>query len=244
MNEKTSFTLTTPIAVIIAGLIIAGAIVFTNTTTTDSTNQIAAVDSVETGQIAPQGDPLEAMLPIDKNDHVRGAKNPKVTIVEYSDYECPFCKRFHNTMLNLVDKYPNNLAWVYRHWPIEGLHPVKARREALAAECAADQKGSDGFWEFSDRFMELTPSNNRTNLEKVLPQIADEMGLNQKKFFDCIDSEKFADKVDHDTENALATGGSGTPWSIIILPDGTKVPLNGAQPEEAISKLIDSVLGE
>lgn len=240
MNNK--LTLTTPIAVIVAGLIVAGAIVFTNRSSLDSTNQVATTGSATVEQTAPQDDPLEAMLPVDKNDHVRGAKKPKVTIVEYSDYECPFCKRFHGTMQNLVDKYPDDLSWVYRHWPIEGLHPVKARREALAAECAADQKGSDGFWEFSDRFMELTPSNNRTNLEEVLPQIADKMGLNQNKFFDCIDSEKFAEKVDRDTQNALATGGSGTPWSIIILPDGTKIPLNGAQPEQSISQLIDTVI--
>jgi len=229
-------------AVILAGVIIAGAIMFTSSSSTGQSNQVATGGPVSVQENPSQGDPLEAMIPVSKEDHIKGAKNPTITIVEYSDYECPFCKRFHGTMQNLVEKYPDDLAWVYRHWPIDGLHPIKARREALAAECAADQQGDDGFWKFSDRFIELTPSNNRTDLDTVLPKIADEMGLNQDKFFACIDSEKFADKVDRDIQNALDTGGRGTPWSIVVLEDGTKIPLNGAQPEEAISGLIDKVL--
>ncbi len=236
--------LTTPIAIIITGVLIAGTIAFTNTEQSSSPSQIAQVNSngTETQPTAPQKNPLENVLPVDKTDHVRGSKTPKITIIEYSDYECPFCKRFHDTMKEVVDEYGDDVAWIYRHWPIESLHPVKARREALAAECAADQQGSDGFWQFSDRFLELTPSNNRTNLEEVLPQIAGEMSFDLSEFYDCIDSEKFAGKVERNLQNAVDTGGQGTPWSIIMLPDGNKIPLNGAQPIEAVSRLIEMVL--
>lgn len=235
--------LSTPIAIIIAGVLVAGTIAFTNSNQAPSP-QVAQVNpgSVEVQPALPQENPLENVLPIDKSDHVRGSKNPKITIVEYSDYECPFCKRFHDTMKEVINTYGNDVAWVYRHWPIEGLHPVKARKEALAAECAADQQGSDGFWQFSDRFLELTPSNNRTDLDVVFPQIAREMGLDFEELNSCIETEKFAQKVDRDAENAVATGGRGTPWSVIMLPDGSKIPLNGAQPIEAVSQLIETVL--
>lgn len=237
--------LTTPVSILIVGVLIAGTILFTNLNETSEigaqnvASPIAAQEQVPPAQ--PE-DQTKNVLPISKEDHVRGSKNAKVTIVEYSDYECPFCKRFHDTMKSVIEERGDEVAWVYRHFPLEQLHPEKARKEALAAECAADQKGSEGFWEFSDRFFELTPSNNRTDLDVVLPQIAGEIGLDIDEFNSCVDTEKLADKVDRDAENAVATGGRGTPWSVVIADDGTTFPLNGAQPAVSINQIIDAVL--
>lgn len=105
-------------------------------------------------------EPLEVGLrPISENDHILGNIDAKIIIVEYSDLECPFCKVFHNTMHQVVKKYSGEVAWVYRHFPISGLHP-KAFREAEATECAWEQGGNEMFWKYMDKLFEVTPSNN------------------------------------------------------------------------------------
>src|SRR3990172_9010082 len=107
-----------------------------------------------------------ALRPVSKGrDHIRGDPAAPVTLVEYSDFECPFCKRFHGTVKKLVDESGGRVRWVFRHFPLDDLHPVKARKEAVASECAAELGGNDAFWKFADRFFELTPSNNRTDID-------------------------------------------------------------------------------
>jgi len=179
------------------------------------------------------------MRPVSKTrDHIRGNPAAPVTLVEYSDFECPFCKRFHPTMKQLVDESKGQLNWVYRHFPLDELHS-KARKEAAASECAAELGGNDAFWKFADRFFELTPSNNRTDIDTVLPQIAGEIGLDKAKFASCLASGKFDQRVAEDLENAAATGGRGTPWSIIVSKSGKKYPLSGAQPYAAVKQIVD-----
>ena len=99
------------------------------------------------------------MRPISPDDHILGNVNAKIIIVEYSDLECPFCKMFHNTMHQVVEKSNGNVAWVYRHYPILQLHP-KAFHEAEATECAWEQGGNSAFWKYTDKLFEITPSNN------------------------------------------------------------------------------------
>jgi protein-disulfide isomerase len=240
MDKKEVEKFSVPGAIIIGAVIIALAVIFT---LGGSSNNNSTGGQPQVVQQEQQTGSLDSVNPITDEDHVRGNKDASIVVVEYSDYECPFCKRFHGTMQTVLEEYGDDVAWVYRHWPIEGLHPVKARKEAMAAECAADQQGSEGFWQFSDRFFELTPSNNRTDLDTVLSQIAGEMNLDVDEFNTCIESEKFAEKIDKDTRNALATGGQGTPWSVIVTKDKT-LPLNGAQPYEAVSQIIEILLEE
>lgn len=186
-----------------------------------------------------------ALRPVSKDrDHIRGNPAAPVTLVEYSDFECPFCKRFHITAKKLVDESKGQLRWVYRHFPLEELHPVKARKEASASECAAELGGNDTFWKFADRFYELTPSNNRTDIDKVLPQIAREIGLDSEKFASCLASGRHDRRVTEDQQNAVATGGRGTPWSLIVSKSGKIYPLSGAQPYATIKQIIDLALQE
>ncbi len=186
-----------------------------------------------------------AMRPVSKDrDHIRGNPAAPVTLVEYSDFECPFCKRFHSTVKQLVDESNGQLKWVYRHFPIDELHPAKARKEAAASECAAELGGNDAFWKFADRFYELTPSNNRTDIDKVLPQIAREIGLDSGKFASCLASGRHDQRVNEDQQNAVATGGRGTPWSIIVSKGGKMYPLSGAQPYATIKQIIELALQE
>jgi protein-disulfide isomerase len=183
-----------------------------------------------------------AMRPVSKDDHVRGNPRAPVTLIEYSDFECPFCKRFHLTAKKIVDESGGQVRWVYRHFPLDQLHPVKARKEAAASECAAELGGNDAFWKFADRFYDLTPSNNRTDIDRALPQIAREIGLDADKFASCLASGRHDRRVEEDLQNAYATGGRGTPWSIIVSKSGKTYPLSGAQPYASIKRLVDLAL--
>lgn len=88
--------------------------------------------------------------PVDESDHIRGSSDAKVKLIEYSDFECPFCKRHHPVMQQLVSTYSeSDFAWVYRHLPLTSIHP-KAQPFAEASECAAEIGGNDGFWAFAD----------------------------------------------------------------------------------------------
>lgn len=236
-SQKLNFL--TPVAIVIAGLFIATAVFF-------GTGKTPSTGTVPQGQVVAQqqtGD-LEKMKKITSSDHIRGNPNAAVKIVEYSDFECPFCKRFHDTMKQVSSEYGDKVAWVYRHFPLDSLHPIKARKEAVAAECANEQGGNDAFWKYADRFFELTPSNNNTDVDTVLPRIAREIGLNESKFKICLESGKYDSHVEENVQNAVATGGTGTPWSILVTKSGKKYPLSGAQPYEAVKQLIELALKE
>ncbi len=185
------------------------------------------------------------LRPVSKDrDHIRGNPAAPVTLVEYSDFECPFCKRFHSTAKQLVDESNGQVKWVYRHFPLDELHPVKARKEAAAAECAAELGGNEAFWKFADRFYELTPSNNRTDIDRVLPQIAREIDLDTAKFASCLASGRHDRRVEEDLQNAYTTGARGTPWSIIVSKSGKMYPLSGAQPYAVAKQLVELALQE
>ncbi len=224
-------TLAIPIAIVIAGALIAFAVYMT-------AGASAGAPVVQAPEI-PSGD-LEAMKPVTSDDHIRGDINAPVKIVEYSDTECPFCKRFHPTMQEVAKTYGDKVAWVYRHFPLDQLHP-KARKEAEATECAAELGGNDGFWKYLDRLMEVTPANNGLDPAQ-LPQIAKYIGIDVAKFNECLSSGKYAQKIEEQVQDAVATGGNGTPWSIVVGRDGKKYPLSGAQPLEAVKQLIDVAL--
>lgn len=225
-----------PVAIAFAGILIAGSIMYGKVGT--PTNNAAQV-----AEVAAQ-DSLNSINPISANDHVRGSRDADVFIVEYSDTECPFCKRFHDALKQVMAEYQSGgkVAWVYRHFPLDQLHS-KARNEALALECAAEIGGNDKFWQYTDRIYEITPSNDGLDpLE--LPKIAQYIGLDVAKFNECLTSQRHMAKVDADLQNAVATGGAGTPWSIIVAKDGTKYPLSGAQPYEAIKQMVESALSK
>jgi len=180
---------------------------------------------------------------VSKDEHIRGDfEKAEVFLVEYSDMECPFCKRFHYTLKQVKQEYGDRFAWVYRHFPLDNLHP-KARKEAQASECAAELGGNDAFWKYLDRIYEITPSNNRLDLNK-LPEIAAEIGLDIDKFKDCLDSDKYKKKIQADYEDAVASGGRGTPHSILVTRDGRKARVKGAVSASQLKFMVDSLLGD
>jgi len=176
---------------------------------------------------------------ITSKDWVRGNRSAKVAVVEFSDLECPFCKRFHSTMKQLMAAYPNDVQWVYRHFPLDSLHS-KARKEAEATECAGELAGNDGFWKYIDRVFEITPSNNGLDPAQ-LPQIAQDIGLNRTKFQTCLDSGKYASTVQQSIDQAVAAGAQGTPYSVVVA-GVEKIPVSGAVPYEQLKVVINSLV--
>lgn len=238
--QSKSNSLIISLAIIVAGGLIAGAVFFSNKNNTSNT-----VLNTQQGQKTqtPTGS-TDKVNPITSADHIRGNINAPVKIVEYSDFECPFCKRFHTPMKQVMDEYGKDgrVAWVYRHFPLDQLHPKNARKVAVTSECVAEIGGNDSFWQFADKFFEATPSNDRTDLTTVLPQIYNELGLNKAKIEKCVASGKYDKHIQDDIDNALATGGRGTPWSIVISSSGETFPLSGAQPYTSVKQLVDIAL--
>lgn len=95
--------------------------------------------------VSPDKDLIRDFDP--KEDHYKGSKNADIVIYEFSDFECPFCSRVHPTLNNVIEKY-DNVAWVYRHLPLN-FHP-QAMPSAIASECIAEEEGNDAFWSFAD----------------------------------------------------------------------------------------------
>lgn len=236
-NESTF--LNVPVAIVIAGALIAGAIYFGGGQLGGRmAGSLAPTTPAATLPAQPAPEPVGTFRPVTTTDHIRGAANAKVTVIEYSDLECPFCKRFHPTLLQLLREYPNDVRLVYRHAPLEQLH-AKAPKEAEAVECAGEQ---GKFWELVDKIFEVTPANDGLNLDD-LPKLAAEAGVaNAAQFKNCLDSGKYAQRVADDLADAQAAGMSGTPYSVVVGPEGEKLPVNGAVPYESLKATVESVL--
>lgn len=236
-KQAQSNKLSIPFAIVIAGIIIAGTVYFR---AREGSDALAPQIKVATEKV----EGLENMNPITGSDHILGNTNAPVKIVEYSDFECPACKLFQTIMIRVMNDYGKSgkVAWVYRQFPIDLLHPLNARKEAVASECAAELGGNDSFWKFANRFFEYSLSNDETDAESVIPQVAREIGLNETEFASCLASGKYDAHIQEDIDNANATGGRGTPWSIVVAPNGKKYPLSGVWPEATIKQLIDRAL--
>ncbi len=198
----------TPISIIVVGILIASALYFRE-----------PAKSTKNKDLFSKTEPKIEVEDIRDTDHIRGNKNAKVVLIEYSDTECPFCKQYHVTLKKIFDEYGknNDVAWVYRHFPISyGENPLhkKAAKEAEATECAAELGGSDMFWKYLDELYAVTPSNDGLEPSK-LPEIAVKVGLDKTKFQTCLDSGKYAAKIKEEYEASLKAGAKGTPYTVI-----------------------------
>jgi len=249
-----------PAAIILAGFVIAGGIYFSNKGNTPATEN--KPEAVKQSDIV--------VSPVSANDYIRGNPNAPVTIVEFSDTECPFCKMFQNTMRSVIDTYGKDgkVAWIYRYFPLDQLHS-KSRKEAEAIECVGSLGGNEAFWKMLDSVYANTPSNDGLDPAQ-LPVFAKEAGVDVIKFNACLSSGKFAKLVEADLQDGIKAGAQGTPYSVLILKnalsssaetllqnymiknnlvqnitissDKTDVVLNGALPVDMVKAILDIVL--
>ena len=224
-----------PGAILLAGVIIGGASVLNSGDFSLGSSSLSKSKNEQTKE--------EVVKPrlVTKEDHIRGSLDASIFIIEYSDTECPFCKRFHSTMQQVMDEYGESgeIAWVYRHFPIPQLHK-KAETEAEATECVAELGGNLAFWSYVDRIYEVTPSNDGLDLA-LLPQFAEDIGINRAEFEECLESGRHSDRIKKDRDEAIATGGRGTPHSLVVVGD-TILPIAGAQPFEVVKDIIEEAL--
>lgn len=167
------------------------------------------------------------------DDSVKGDANAPVTIVEWSDFECPFCTKFYkNTMAQLDETYikTGKVKMVYRDYPL-GFH-ANAQKAAESAECAGEQ---DKFWEMHDKLFETGVSGGVSSFK----QMAIDLGLDTEKFNECLDSGAMAEEVKKDMQDGIAAGITGTPGFII---NGRLI--KGAQPFENFKAIIDAELAK
>lgn len=179
--------------------------------------------------------------PPSKDDYVYGNADAPVALIEYSDFECPFCKRFHATAKRLVDDSKGQVKWVYRHFPL-AMHNPGAQKQAEAAECAAEQGGNDAFWKFANAVYERTSSGGKGFALAQLGPLAGELGLDTKAFRACLDSGRMAEAVNHDVESGTRAGVNGTPGNILVhVASGRTLAVHGAQPYETLREAVKAL---
>lgn len=171
---------------------------------------------------------------VSDTDHVRGdLSKAKVVLVEYSDFQCPYCSKHHPTMEQVMEEYGDDVAWVYRHFPLS-FH-ANAEPSAIASECAAAQ---GKFWEFADAMFDgqTKLSGTLEAAETFMSDTAKSIGLNVSEYEKCY-SAGDTTAVDDDTASGKTAGVSGTPATFI---NGTLV--SGAVPFSSMKKIIDDAL--
>jgi len=179
------------------------------------------------------------------DDPVKGNPDAPVTVIEFSDFQCPFCSRFFTQTLPLLQENyidTGKIKLVYRDMPLDSLHP-NARTTHIAAECA-DEQGK--FWEYHDVLFQKQSQWQRMaslDLLSTLSQYATDLGLQTASFEACLQSEEMADEVNKDLLDAGKYGATGTPTFFIGNEKDGFIKLVGAQPYTSFQAVIDNQLG-
>lgn len=176
--------------------------------------------------------------PVSDKDHVQGDKNAQLTLVEYSDLQCPFCERFHPTMKQAMSEYKDKVKWVYRHFPLESIHPV-ALKAAIASECVYNLGGEDKFWSFVDK--NFTSGTSGISEDRLKTQAA-EVGVNKAAFQACFSGNNTQQKVKDQQASGTKAGVAGTPNTFVLDGKGNAWVIGGAVPYETLKQVIDKAL--
>lgn len=205
-------------------------------------NQVSNTANAQSDINAPSEPPLPDEFDVSTgNLPILGSDNAKVTIVVFSDFQCPFCKQFvDNSYTQILDTYvkSNKIKFAFRHYPLTSIH-ANAQKASEAGECANEQ---NKFWNYHDLlFKKQTEWSPQSTDEAVISftNYASELGLNINQFQSCLNNDKYKDKVEKDIEDGNKAGVDGTPTLFI---NGTR--LVGAQPFSQIKQLIEKKLNK
>jgi protein-disulfide isomerase len=220
---KSSFTI--PVAIILGGIVVAGAVYFSLRKPVPS--------------LSSTGNPA-LVRPVDANDHLLGNPAAPVVVVEYADFDCEYCKDFDDTMNQIIaDEGPSGqVAWVYREFPLVEIHP-NAFSSAEAAECAARVAGNDTFWKFADELFANQPVD-----PSQYGTLAASAGISSNDFATCFAnaSSTVDARINADRQNALVSGAVGTPYSLILVNGQPPKVMSGAFSYNDVKQLIDQAL--
>lgn len=169
----------------------------------------------------------------ERNAYTYGSPRAPVTIVEWSDAECPFCARLHPTLKRLVDESDGQIQWQYRHLPLSS-HRM-AEPAAIATECVGRHVGEAAFWDFID----TTFASQDRITNEFLRTEAIAAGVTEQEYEVCLTDARIAEQISQDVAVAEYYGGQGTPFSLIVFPDKRVRPVRGALPYEQWVGLLD-----
>lgn len=193
------------------------------------------------GQNNGNGNNVRALKPIDAADHVLGDKSAPIKMIVYSDFECPFCAKFAETMKQVGENFKYNLAIAFRHYPLAGHQ--QALPAALASECAAEQ---GKFWEMHDKLFADNVAG-RMSEEQFKIDAAD-LQLDKAKFNQCLGSKKYKDKIIDEMDSGKRAGVTGTPTTFIngnIYPGAypfEDFTASDGQPEKGLKSIISELI--
>lgn len=218
--DSSKQTVTTAAAIVIGFTLVAAAIFFSGSPLFGASVKNTQ-NSNEGGTLAMSGTPKRE---VEELRRIYGNPDADTTIVEFSDFECPFCARLHPTLKQVVDESEGAINWEFRHLPLTS-HPG-ALPAAIASECVGDLAGNDSFWSFVNTLF----ANQRALTASFLESEAIKLGVDSEAYRSCLVSEEIAQRVDTDLQTAVAQGGSGTPFSVIEFADGATKSISGALP--------------
>lgn len=226
MDQQNKFTI--PLAIVIAGALIAGAMFFGGS---------SEEKSGEKQQISSLGTEVSA------DEHILGNFDAPIKLVEYSDPRCKFCRAFHPTMKRIMAEYgaDGKVAWVYRHFAILG---PQSEIEAHATECANELGGPQKFWEYLDLMFSTKDESAQLPVGTTIEDLAEQIGLPKEAFASCMESQRHMEKIVELREMAIADGGQGTPYTLMVDSKGEVTPIPGAQPYENVKQALEAALAE
>jgi protein-disulfide isomerase len=227
-----------PVAIITGFAMIAIAIFFTNQGG-GSSNQAAN----QTPEAVPDELTDGVARTVDESDYILGNPNAPIVMIEYSDYDCPFCKQYHQTMHQIMDEYgvTGRIAWVYRQFPIAELHP-NAPKVSEAALCVGDIGGNDAFWTFSDLIFDGRDIDQGTNVTK-LAQYAKTSGVDSSQYSACMNEGRMKQAVEDSIRDGYDAGARGTPYTILLVGNQQAV-INGAQPYDVVKSIVENLIDQ
>lgn len=182
----------------------------------------------------PQG---KVDIALKDSDYIRGNANAPVTLITYSDLECPYCKRFHPDLLKVLTDFPDKVKIVFRHFPLS-FH-ANAEKEAEAAECVGKLGGASKYWDFLDTIYEKTTSNGTGIALADLPKYAAGVGVNESQFKTCLNNGDMSAKIQTDLQEGSQYGVQGTPTTFV---NGQAV--EGAVPYEQLKAVVEQALAQ
>lgn len=195
-------------------------------------------------QVAHGSGTPEAVRPVSPADHIIGNPSAPIVIVEYADIDSEYSKKLQLSLEQLMTEYAtgNNVAWVYRHFPVLTLHG-NAAMNALAAECAASISAPTTFFRFIDAMQSSAPGATAFN-PKQYNTILRQLSLPEDNFTACMAAKTYEQKIHDDYDNALASGATGSPY-IVLLVQGTKPrTIQGAPPYKTLKGIIEAEIGK
>lgn len=206
--------------------------------------QQQAAQEEQARQLAQQREQAKKARAVDpKQDHIRGNTSAEVSLIEYTDFECPFCKQFHDKPKALLDRYQGRVNWVIRNFPLP-FHDPAARKEALAAECVARLAGNDAYWKYADALFANTKSNGGGLPEtQSVDKLAETVGVKNAALTQCMNDSAAIQRIEQDLADGNAAGVSGTPTTVVRNnKTGASEAVVGALPAEGFGPTIERVL--